>query len=279
MKMTRNPGYGVTLMTAPDGLGGGDAANGSADNRAAAPGNAEDQLEKAFGEAGGGAAAEGVKPGAEPVKGEKAAGGTETGSETKTAAWADQLPRELRENPDTQAKLAKFAKVGDLAKAFLELEGKAAAFEAGRPETAEGYGFAKAAGSDGAAVAAAAFEAGLTKTQAESLFKSLGEAGAAKIAEMQKDRAARHRETAAALAAEYGSAYPEKMELLTRGLAAAGPGVSGILARAGLSGEPEIVKAFIAFGEMTAESGSSRGGGAGEPLRSVFDGGSFDYKT
>jgi len=275
MKMKHNPFYGVTLMTAPDSPGGGD---GSADNGDAAPGNAEKQLENAFGEAGSGAAAEGAEPPDGTVKGEGPGGGPDTGSETKPPAWAGQLPKETRENPEAMAKLAGFAKVGDLAKAFLEREGKAASNEAGRPETAEGYVFAKE-GDGGPEFARAAFEANLTKTQAETLYKSMKELGAAKLSALREEGGRRVRETAAALAAEYGPRYAEKMELLTRGLAAAGPGVAGLIKEAGLAGEPEIVKAFIAFGEMTSESGSSRGSGAGEPLKSVFEGGSFDYKT
>jgi hydroxymethylglutaryl-CoA reductase len=85
-------------------------------------------------------------------------------------------------------------------------------------------------------------------------------------------------ETAAALEKEYGSRYKEHMEFLTRGLAAAGQNVARLIADAGLSGEMEIIKAFIAYGKMTAESGANRGSEAGASLQSVFDGGTFDYK-
>jgi hypothetical protein len=84
-------------------------------------------------------------------------------------------------------------------------------------------------------------------------------------------------ETAAALRKEYGAQYEPKIEHLTRGLATAGPNVGRLLTEAGLAANPEIVKTFIAFGAMTAESGSTRGGGEAQPLKSIFEGGGFDY--
>jgi hypothetical protein len=278
----------VMLMFAPDGV-----SSGSAEGGVPAAANAEDQLTGAF---SGAAGADGEKPAAKPDKGSSAAGGTETGSDAKLAAWADQLPPEIRGNPELAAKLAKFPKVGDMAKAFLELEGKtegvtipgknataeeAAAFweKAGRPKAADGYSFAKNKESEGPAFAEAAFRANLTTAQADAMFKNLNEFGAVRLKAMQQAQAQQVKETAAALAAEYGSKYEEKMELLTRGLAAAGPNIGKLLSQAGLAGNPEIVKAFISYGEMTAESGASRGGRAGETLKSVLDGGSFDFKT
>jgi hypothetical protein len=95
-------------------------------------------------------------------------------------------------------------------------------------------------------------------------------------AEMQ---AQQMKEAGAALKTEFGSKYQEKMELLKRGIEAAGKNVGNILHQAGLTGNPEIIKAFIAFGEMTAEGGSLRGKGAGGALKSVEDGASFEFKT
>jgi hypothetical protein len=266
------------------------AAAVSADNGHRQPGNA-DLLSQAF------AGADGAKPAAKPQEGDTAAGGAQAGSggaKEKLAPWAEQLPAELRDNPDAAAKLAKFPKVGDMAKAYLDLEGRppgiaipgkdaapeaVAAFweQAGRPKTAEGYSFAADAGRGGAAFAQAAFAACLTEAQAASLFAGLESIGERSAQAIRDARARQRAETAAALEKEHGSRYPEQMELLARGLAAAGPNVARLLEQAGLSGEPEIVKAFIAYGKMTAESGASRGGGAGAPLQSVFEGGSFDY--
>ena len=291
--MLHNLIHRVMLTLAPDGAGGGSAEGGTP-----APANAEETLTDAFkSDASKSAAgADGKKPAVKPDTGETAAGGTQSGSgEAKLAAWTEQLPPEMRTNADTAAKLAKFNKVGDMAKAFLELEGKlasggvpgtdakpeeVAAFweKAGRPKTADGYAFARDTENEGAAFAQAAFKANLTSAQAEALFKNLNEAGAKKLQALENDNSHRVKETAAALAAEFGSKYQAKMEMLKRGFAAAGPNVGSLISQAGLAGNPEILKAFIAFGEMTAESGASRGSTAGDPMKSIMEGGTFEYK-
>ncbi|MDR2482691.1 MAG: hypothetical protein LBD08_03565 [Treponema sp.] len=270
----------------------GNAEGGLADNGARQPGNAEETLLGAFEGAAAGAA--GAKPEAKPGTGDAAAGGTGTGggTEAKLAPWTEQLPPELKGNPAHAAKLAPFQKVGDLVTAFLELEGKAgaaipgadaapeavAAFweKAGRPKTAEGYSFAGDKARDGDVFAQAAFAANLTAAQAEAAWKGLNGMGEQRAEALKNARDRQLRETAAALSAEYGPRYGEKMELLARGLAAAGPGVSAALKQAGLYGNPEIVRAFIACGQMTAESGAARGGSAGAALQSVLEGGTFD---
>ena len=270
----------------------GNANTGLADNGARQPGNAEETLLGAFESANAGAA--GAKPEAKPGTGEAAAGGTGTGggAEVKLAPWTEQLPPELKGDPARAAKLAPFQKVGDLVNAFLELEGKAgavipgadaapevaAAFweRAGKPKTADGYSFAGDKAREGDVFAQAAFAANLTAAQAEAMFKGLSGIGALRAEAVKGAQERQLRETAAALSKEYGSRYQEKMELLTRGLAAAGPNVSAVLRQAGLYGNPEIVKAFIAFGQMTAESGAARGGSAGQALVSALEGGAFD---
>jgi len=276
----------VKLFLAPDGAGGGSADNGSQQ-----AGNAE-LLSNAFG-----AGAEGAKPETKPEEGKKDAGGS-NGNETvknKLAAWADQLPPELKDNPETAGRLAKFGKIGDMAKAYLDLEGKAAGVvipgkdakpeavaefweKAGRPKAANGYSFANDAESNGAAFAQAAFAANLTEAQAAAMLKNLNDIGAVNQKAFQEKIQIKQRETAIALEKEYGSKYKENMEYLTRGLNAAGPNVAKLLTGAGLSGEIEIVKAFITYGKMTAESGATRGGEAGAAIKSIMDGGSFDYK-
>jgi hypothetical protein len=213
----------------------------------------------------------------------------------KLAPWAEQLPEDLRGNPEAAGKLAQFAKLGDMAKAYLDLAGKqsegiaipgkdakpeeVAAFweKVGRPKTAEEYSFAKEQGAE--AYAAAAHSANLTQAQAEALYKNLGDIAAKNIQAAQAEQLRQRQDTRAAMQKEYGSRYGEKIEILKRGLATAGPNVGALLAQAGLSGNPEIVKAFITFGELTAESGASRGGEAGQPLKSIKEGGMWDYKT
>ncbi|MDR0455757.1 MAG: hypothetical protein LBH20_03625 [Treponema sp.] len=282
----------VMLWLAPDGVGGGSAEGGDQQ-----PANA-DLLSNVF--AGGEGGKPAAKPDGDKPEGDTAAGGTNAGSEPKKLApWTEQLPPEMRDNPQLAAKLAGFTKLGDMAKAYLELEGKTtggaagvaipgkdatpeavAEFweKAGRPKSADGYSFAADKDHDGASFAQAAFAANLTEAQAKAMLSSLNEIGAQKAQAFREDRQRQMAETSAALEKEYGSRYGEQIELLKRGLANAGPNVAQILAQAGLSGNPEIVKAFIAYGKMTAESGASRGGEAGASLKSVSEGGSLSFK-
>ena len=271
------------------------ADDGSTEGGSPAAANA-DLLKNAFGAKTDAAGADGNKPADKPKQGDKEAGGTGTGSGVKLAAWTEQLPAEYRDNPEIAAKFASFGKLGDWAKAYLELEGKAggvvypgkeasaqAAAEfwekAGKPKNAEGYSFANDTKSEGAAFAQAAFAANLTEMQAAAMLKSLNEIGEKKQKAGQEMIRRQQAETAAVLQEEYGSRFKEHMTLLERGLRAAGPNVANILVNAGVAGEPEIVKAFIAFGKMTAESGFQRGDGAGESPKSILSGeGSFEYK-
>jgi len=269
------------------------ADNGSADNGTQATGNAEEQLSAAF---GGAAGTEGKKPADKPSTGETAAGGKQSEGDLKLAAWTEQLPPEMRFNADTAAKIAKFTKVGDMAKAFLELEAKAATGgipgknatseevaefweKAGRPAKAEGYSFTNDKDNNGAGFAQAAHKANLTTAQADAMFKTLTAMGAERYNAIQQAQLHAEKEAAAALTAEYGSKYEQKMELLKRGLAAAGPNVGNLIRQSGLSGNPEIIKAFISFGEMTAESGFAKGGSAGDSLKSIYEGGSPEFIT
>jgi hypothetical protein len=197
----------------------------------------------------------------------------------------------MRADTAAAGKLAAFPKIGDLAKAYLEIEGKQAvpgegataeelaAFwkRAGKPDAPEGYAFAKEEG--GAVIAAAAHAANLTAGQADALYRGLAGQAAKQVQALQAERDRQMRETSAALQKEYGEAYQEKIQLLSRGLAAAGPNVAALLANSGLAWNAEIVKAMIAFGQMTAESGHARGGTATQPVKSVMDGGWYDYKN
>ena len=244
------------------------------------PGNAESTLIGAF------AGAEGAKPRLNPT-GDKAGGDGKPGSGESTltgafagaegvklAPWAEQLPPELK----GEAKFAKFTKVGDLAKAYLELEGKQR--PSGKPESPQGYGFAKEEGAG--FFAKIAHEADLSEEQAAKVYRELMDFGKAQTEAQAKAReegiVKRAKETEELLKKEYGSRFAEKIELLTRGLAAAGEGVKEALVSAGLQGNADIARAFIAFGEMTAESGSARGSGTPREVQSILNGGSFDFK-
>jgi len=293
--MLRNLIGGMQVMLAPDGAGSGSTEGGTP-----APSNA-DLLNDAFGvNTDGGNATAGAddkKPADKPKEGDKNAGRNDPGSgDLKLSPWAEQLPAEYRNNPETAAKFAKFAKVGDMAKAWLELEGKPAGVvipgkdasaeavaefweKLGRPKSADGYSFAKDAENEGGTFAEAAFAANLSEAQAAAMLKNLNAIGAAKQKAYQESMKQRNAETAAALAKEYGSKYKENMELLKRGLVAAGPNTAKLVTEAGLMFEPEIIKVFVAYGKATAESGFARGDGAGARMESILDGGSFEYRN
>jgi hypothetical protein len=214
------------------------------------------------------------------------AGGAQGGA--KIPAWHEQLPPELKGN----TALAEYQKVGDMAKALLDLKGKAgvtlpgegagaeelAAFweKLGRPKEAAGYSFAGDA--DNAEIARIAHAANLTEAQAAALFQQLKSFGTSRLQAAQQAQTAELIATEQALKTEFGGRYPEKIELLKRGLAAAGPNVAPALRKAGIAGNADIVRAFIRYGEMTAESGGARGGPA-EKVRSLMEGGTFSYQT
>ncbi|MDR2184990.1 MAG: hypothetical protein LBO80_04905 [Treponema sp.] len=239
------------------------------------------------------AGAQGKEPEPKPAAGDTGGGnGTDA---AKAAAWTSQLPEELKGNPETLARLAKFQKLGDMAASYLELEGKLGkaalipgknapaeereAFwrKLGKPEAKEGYAIAKQENGD--AFLDAAYAADLTDGQASAVFERIKQLGEAQIAAAREKQAQQLAETEAALKSEYGGRYPEKIELLKRGLKIAGEDAGPLLNGAGLAGHPGIVRAFITLGELTAESGSprSRGGGAEAP-RSIRDGARFSFK-
>ncbi|MDR3191618.1 MAG: hypothetical protein LBT87_00980 [Treponema sp.] len=241
------------------------------------------------------AGAAGAKPAENPGTGGNAKGDGTAGSGSagtaKLAPWTEQLPEDLRGNPDYAGKLAQFAKVGDMAKAYLDLAGKdagaavpgkdataeeAAAFweKAGKPKDAAGYSFA---GEEAAKpFAEIAHAANLTETQAQAVYARMKALGEQQLEAAKKQQVAAFAETETKLKEEFGSRYPEKIEYLKRGLQAAGGPVGTLLQQAGIAGHPDIVRAFILFGEMTSESGGAKGSGAAR-LKSIMEGGGFAY--
>jgi hypothetical protein len=240
------------------------------------------------------AGASGTKPAENPDARGKPKGDESAGSGMKLAPWTEQLPEELRGNPAHAGKLAQFAKVGDMAKAYLDLEGKLAAGtaapgadaspeevaefweKAGKPKSAEGYALAK--NPDAAPFAKMAHEANLTDSQAQAVYDKLKALGVRQAETLRQQQAAAYNETERLLKTEYGSRYPEKMEHLKRGIQAAGSSVGSLLQSAGIAGHPDIVRAFILFGEMTAESGGAKGSSATQ-LKSIMEGGGFAYEN
>jgi hypothetical protein len=179
-----------------------------------------------------------------------------------------------------------------MAKALLDLKGKAAvtlpaetaspeehtAFweQLGRPKEAAGYSFAKDA--ENAEFARIAHAANLTEGQAAAMMRQMQTLRTAQLQGMKQAQVAELAETDRLLKAEFGGRYPEKLEFFKRGLAAAGQNVGAVLQQSGIAGNPDIVRAFIRYGEMTAEAGGARGGAA-EKQKSLMEGGTFSYKT
>jgi hypothetical protein len=239
------------------------------------------------------AGAGGSEPSAKPASGGGAQGeSAESAQPAKLAPWAEQLPPEMRGNTDIAQRLAKFNKIGDVVNAFLDLEKKQAGAvpgteatpeevasfweKAGKPKTAEDYSFAKEPAAKD--FAAAAHGANLTSAQADALYRQLQDLGKQQAQTMQEARKSQILEADAALKKEYGGKFAEKIELFTRGCMAAGPDVKTLLYQSGLGGNVNIIKAFISLGELNAESTAARGGGAAaQPLKSVNEGGWYDY--
>lgn len=247
--------------------------------------------------------------GAEPTKkpagngGDNGAGnkpnadGNDGGKDAQNPAWMEQIG-DITKDAAAAEKLKKFGKVGDLAKTYLELEGKlgnsitkpgenASAEEIenfyrglGKPESADKYSIE---GDDAKMFREMAFKNNLTDAQAKSLYQSLKEVGTSAMknaAEQQKAAfEAQAHETQAALQKEYGKDYPVKVEMLKRGIAAyGGQSLGAKLQNAGLLGDYEVVKMFINLGEMSAEAGSpGNTSGKADDYKSIGEGGAFSF--
>jgi hypothetical protein len=214
--------------------------------------------------------------------------GSGTGTEVKLAAWTQQLSKELRENPEYSKGLAGFEKLDDFTKSYFELAKKSdipgdkatpeevAAFwkKLGYPEKPENYAVAKEQGAE--TFIASAHAARLTDEQALALWKNISENQARQLAAAQQAQAKELAATDAALQKEYGDRYNIALEYFNRGV---GNGeLKAALVNAGLAGNPQIVKAFIALGQAAQESGSPKSDGLSRgEIKSIFEGGGFKY--
>jgi hypothetical protein len=237
------------------------------------------------------------KPDAKPADngGDKAAGSNEGGSgnggsEVKHPAWMAQLGNI---EADKAEKLSKFEKISDLAKNFLELEGKlgnsivkpgkdASAEEVeafyrqlGKPEAADKYSIE---GENTEDFRKFAYENNLTDEQAKALYARLNELGTKTLEAQKAAFVQQAQDTQAALQKEYGNDYPTKIEMLKRGVATYGGEKLGAkLQQAGLLGDYDVVKMFILLGEQSAEAGSpGTTKGRADSYKSIADGGFLD---
>ena len=243
---------------------------------------------------------QGAKPTSEPGgnAGNNGAGntqpaGNDNGGKAQRPAWMEQIG-DITKDEGAAEKLAKFAKVSDLGKAYLELEGKlgnsivkpgenASAEEIetfyknlGKPESADKYSIE---GDEAKAFRELAFRNNLTDTQAKALFQSLKEVGQNALEQQKVAFETQAQETQTALRKEYGNDYDTKIEMLKRGVATyGGPKMTAKLQASGLLADYEIVKMFINLGEMSAEAGSpGNTNGKTDDYKSIEEGGAFSF--
>lgn len=243
---------------------------------------------------------QGVKPTSEPGgnAGDNGAGNTQpanddNGDKAQRPAWMEQIG-DITKDEGAAEKLAKFAKVSDLGKAYLELENKlgnsivkpgenASAEEIetfyknlGKPESADKYSIE---GDEAKAFRELAFKNNLTDTQAKALFQSLKEVSQTVLEQQKAAFEQQAGETQAALQKEYGKEYSTKIEMLKRGVATyGGKNMAAKLQASGLLGDYDVVKMFINLGEMSAEAGvSTKTEGKTNGYKSISEGGSLDF--
>jgi hypothetical protein len=213
------------------------------------------------------------------------------GQNAKLAAWTQQLSKDYRENPELAQKLSAFEKLDDFAKSYFQLEGKSDipgkdakpedvnAFwrRLGYPEKPEGYAVSK--DQNAGTFISAAHTARLTDEQATAMWKSVSEYQARQFAAAQTAQAEELAATDAALKKEYGEKYDHALQMFNRGMGSSSE-LKALIGKSGLAGNPLIVKAFIALGEAQQESGSPRSDAQpGGAMKSIFEGGTFNYKT
>jgi hypothetical protein len=218
--------------------------------------------------------------------------GSEAGA-VKLAAWTQQVPKEVRENPELARELAPFEKLDDLVKAYFDQKRKSAvpgkdakpeeveAFwrQLGRPEKPEGYSLAKEENTG--TFLAAAHAAGLTDEQASRLWRETSSIQTRILAEREAAQKAEFAASMEALRKEHGDHFKEAIELFDRAVGNTGKDISPLMGRlldAGLIGDQSVIKAFIALGQAQREA-SSPPSGSPPPggVKSVIEGGWYDY--
>ena len=211
--------------------------------------------------------------------------------------WVQQLSKKLTADPDSAARLSAYKTLDDFVQASIEIAAKSEGLLAipgkdsdltavqafyerlGKPKEAEGYSFAK----NEPALAAAAFNANLSASQADAIYRAsqaqLDDARKGIQASLVQD----YQATDVLLQKEYGEKYGEALDLMQRGMGnnpsteELSP-IAGALVKAGLAGKPEIVRAFIELGRATSEGSSPRGNMGSSRPESITQGRGFSYK-
>jgi hypothetical protein len=171
---------------------------------------------------------------------------TQSEGEPDKGKWHSHLPKEIRDNPDTDANEQTWADF------YAKL---------GKPKTPEGYSIAKAAQEDeGAQVfSTMAFENHLTDAQATKVYNSLNARTQGMMKAMYDTQAQELDAVGKAMQKDYGKDYDAKVAAFKRGLASS-KSIKDTLQTAGLLGKKSIVEAFIALGEARTEDFSPKGG-------------------
>jgi hypothetical protein len=256
----------------------------STENRGSESGNAESLAELFTDRKGTGDSLKPEQGTKEEVKGD---------TELKLAPWADQLPDDIKANPEAAKRFSKFQKLGDMAKAYLEIEGKQsngivppepnakpeeiAQFweKIGKPKEVGQYSIAK--NKEAADFVKLAYEANLTDGQAQVFYENAQKQLQKNMQLTLEARQKEMQETEQKLRSEFGARYPEKYGYLQRGLKVAGSNIIAVLENAGVAGNIDIVRMLITMGELTSEAGGAKGSNAAK-TKSILEGGSFSYK-
>lgn len=234
------------------------------------------------GEGAGNAAAAGGTPAAgAPAAGD--AGGD--GAGTPAVKWQDSLPEEIR----NEASLRRYADPSEAHKAYVSLEKKMggdptqfikrpgenptpevlAEFHTalGRPENADAYAFPKVDGGDlevdgeyAKDFRNALFAAGVSSTQATSIYSAIIAADTAQAARIEN---AGFNEISAKLTAEWGENFAANKALAERALATFSKETRGLLKMSGLNNDAGFVSKMAIYGATMAEHGAPGGGGGG----------------
>lgn len=226
-------------------------------------------------------------------------GDNNSSSQDTQPKWTDQLPENLRGDE----KLTRFEKVGDLGKAYIDLEGKyrpdavlipgddatdedRTTFfnKLGRPDAPEGYEFADYKWPDGIdeiikTVAKQDVEAfrpvmhklGLNKVQADTLMNKYIEVGVEQWKKSKDEAIANQNKVKEDLQKEWGGNYKESLEVAKRGYEKAGElaGIkdefSDFMEKVGFGDNPLFIKVFHAIGKAILDDSALERKQTGDP--------------
>ena len=239
------------------------------------------------------------EPAVEPGNGDNTngdnAGSDESSKEVQPPAWTQQLPEEMRNNKDVMAQLSKFAKIGDMARSYTELESKLGktlvqpgenasteevqAFyeKLGKPSSADAYSITD---ENAQAMKELFFKNNLTDDQAKNLYGELKQIGVNAVKANREALEKTAAETEKNLKSKYGSEYGKKMEMFKRGVKTyGGQALLDQLKSSGLIAQQNIVEMYVLLGEQSSENSTPAGSASqAEQYKDTASGGHFSFK-